>query len=353
MSALLEIDGVAKSFGPIRAVDGIDLAVAPNEFFALLGPSGCGKTTLLRLIAGFEHPDRGAIRLDGADITTTRPNKRPINLMFQSYALFPHMSVFHNVAYGLEMEGVRGVALKARVEEALLLVHLSDFAARKPHQLSGGQKQRVALARALVKRPKLLLLDEPLGALDRKLREKMQIELKRLQQETGIAFLVVTHDQEEALTMADRIALLDQGRIAQLGRPRDLYERPESRFVADFVGQMNFFEGHCRGAGFEVPGLGQVPAQGVDALPEGAAACLAVRPERVLLLEDRHPGTLAAEVAGSAYMGQDMIVHLRLAKNGMPLVARLPASHRLAAGVESGRQLHCRWAPEHARLLVK
>jgi len=353
VSALLEIAGVAKSFGTIRAVDGIDLAVAPNEFFALLGPSGCGKTTLLRLIAGFEHPDRGTVRLDGADITATRPNKRPINLMFQSYALFPHMTVFANVSYGLEMEGLRGAALKARVEQALGLVQLTDQAGRKPHQLSGGQKQRVALARALVKRPKLLLLDEPLGALDKKLREKMQIELKRLQQETGIAFLVVTHDQEEALTMADRIALLDHGKIAQLGRPRDLYERPESRFVADFVGQMNFFEGHRRGAGFDVAGLGLLPAQDLDALPEGAAASLAVRPERVVLSADPAPGALAASVVGSAYMGQDMVVHLALAESGLPLVARLAASHRLASGIENGSQVHCSWAAEHARLLVK
>jgi spermidine/putrescine ABC transporter ATP-binding subunit len=353
MSALLEIAGVAKSFSTIRAVDGIDLAVAPNEFFALLGPSGCGKTTLLRLIAGFEHPDRGTIRLDGADITAIRPNKRPINLMFQSYALFPHMTVFANVAYGLEMEGLRGPSLKARVEQALALVQLGDQASRKPHQLSGGQKQRVALARALVKRPKLLLLDEPLGALDKKLREKMQIELKRLQQETGIAFLVVTHDQEEALTMADRIALLDKGRIAQLGKPRDLYERPDSRFVADFVGQMNFFEGRRRGAAFEVAELGPLPAQGIDALPEGGSASLAVRPERVVLSETAQPGALAAEVVGSAYMGQDVIVHLALSGSGLPLVARLPAAHGLAAGVENGRRVHCSWAPEHARLLVR
>ena len=353
MSVLLEIADVAKSFGTIRAVDGIDLAVAPNEFFALLGPSGCGKTTLLRLIAGFEQPDDGRIRLDGADITAVKPNKRPINLMFQSYALFPHMTVFANVAYGLEMEGLRGTALKARVEQALGLVQLTDQASRKPHQLSGGQKQRVALARALVKRPKLLLLDEPLGALDKKLREKMQIELKRLQQETGIAFLVVTHDQEEALTMADRIALLDKGKIAQLGKPRDLYERPDSRFVADFVGQMNFFEGHRRGGGFDVAGVGLLPAQDLDSLSEGTAASLAVRPERVTLSETAQPGTLAATVVGSAYMGQDMIVHLALTGSGLPLVARLPAAHRLAAGVENGRQVHCNWAAEHAWLLVK
>ncbi len=353
MSALLEIEGVAKSFGTIRAVDGIDLGVARNEFFALLGPSGCGKTTLLRLIAGFEHPDRGTIRLDGIDITAMKPNKRPINLMFQSYALFPHMTVFANVAYGLEMEGLRGTELKARVEQALGLVQLSDQAARKPHQLSGGQKQRVALARALVKRPKLLLLDEPLGALDKKLREKMQIELKRLQQETGIAFLVVTHDQEEALTMADRIALLNHGKIAQLGKPRDLYERPDSRFVADFVGQMNFFEGRRRGGGFEVAGIGLLPAQDLDSVPDGSAASLAVRPERIVLSETAQPGGLAAEVVGSAYMGQDMIVHLALTGSGLPLVVRLPAAHGLAAGVENGRKVHCSWAAEHARLLVK
>jgi len=192
-----------------------------------------------------------------------------------------------------------------------------------------------------------------LGALDKKLREKMQIELKRLQQETGIAFLVVTHDQEEALTMADRIALLDHGKIAQLGRPRDLYERPESRFVADFVGQMNFFEGHRRGTGFEIAGLGILPAQDLDALPEGIAASLAVRPERVVLSEESHPGAFAAEVQGSAYMGQDMVVHLTLAGSGLPLVARLPASHRLAASIARGGQVHCSWSAEHARLLVK
>jgi spermidine/putrescine ABC transporter ATP-binding subunit len=353
MSALLQIDGITKRFGPVTAVDRIVLEVKDAEFFAILGPSGCGKTTLLRLIAGFEHPDRGTIRLDGADVTAVKPNKRPINLMFQSYALFPHMTVFANVAYGLEMEGLRGAELKARVEQALGLVQLSDQAVRKPHQLSGGQKQRVALARALVKRPKLLLLDEPLGALDKKLREKMQIELKRLQQETGIAFLVVTHDQEEALTMADRIALLDKGRIAQLGKPRDLYERPDSRFVADFVGQMNFFEGHRRGGGFEAAGLGRLPVLELDAVPEGAAASLAVRPERVVLSEEPQAGALAAAVIGSAYLGQDMMVHLALSNSGLPLVARLPAAHRLAAGVENGRRVHCSWAPEHARLLVK
>ncbi len=214
--ALLEIQGITKRFGPVTAVDGLSLTVNDGEFFAILGPSGCGKTTLLRVVAGFEQPDEGRVTLDGADITALKANRRPVNLMFQSYALFPHMSVAGNVAYGLEMEGVRGAELGRRVDEALALVRMSDYARRKPGQLSGGQKQRVALARALVKRPKVLLLDEPLGALDRKLREQMQIELKKLQQDSGIAFVVVTHDQEEALTLADRIALLDHGRIVQL-----------------------------------------------------------------------------------------------------------------------------------------
>ena len=352
MTALLQVDGVSKSFGPIVAVDDLSIAIADKEFFGLLGPSGCGKTTLLRMIAGFEQPDRGRILLDGVDITAMKPNRRPVNLMFQSYALFPHMSVQANIAYGLEMEGVSGGDLKRRVEEALALVQLSSHAARKPHQLSGGQKQRVALARALVKRPKLLLLDEPLGALDKKLREQMQIELKRLQQETGIAFLVVTHDQEEALTMADRIALLNAGRIAQLGRPRELYERPGNRFVADFIGQMNFIEGVRSGGGLNVPGLGSFAAANAQDVPEGMAAALAIRPERVRLSATPAADAIEGEVEGSAYLGQDLIVHLRLAATRQILVARLPASHVLAEQAERGRRLYCGWAAENARLLT-
>ena len=352
MTALLQVEGVTKSFGPIVAVDDLSIEISDKEFFGLLGPSGCGKTTLLRMIAGFEQPDKGRILLDGQDITAMKPNRRPINLMFQSYALFPHMSVHGNVAYGLEMEGVTGADLKRRVEEALALVQLSGQANRKPHQLSGGQKQRVALARALVKRPKLLLLDEPLGALDKKLREQMQIELKRLQQETGIAFLVVTHDQEEALTMADRIALLNAGRIAQLGKPRDLYERPGNRFVADFIGQTNFFEGVRRGAGLEIAGLGNLAASNAADVAEGTAAALAIRPERVTLSATPNAQAIEGEVVGSAYLGQDLIVHLRLKGGDRILVARLPASHALAEQAERGRRFYCAWSPEHARLLV-
>ncbi len=351
MKALLEVVGVSKSFGPVAAVDNLSLEVGGNEFFALLGPSGCGKTTLLRMIAGFEQPDQGRILLDGVDITGVKANKRPINLMFQSYALFPHMSVAGNVAYGLEMEGVRGAELTRRVDAVLELVQLSQLAKRKPAQLSGGQKQRVALARALVKRPKLLLLDEPLGALDKKLREQMQIELKRLQQETGITFLVVTHDQEEALTMADRIALLRQGRIAQLGEPRALYERPGSRFVADFIGQMNFLEGARVGDGFEVPGLGVFGAANLDDLPLGAMGSLALRPERITVQESRFEGALAAEVEGMAYLGQDLILHLRLGAQPKILVARVHAANPITTHVARGSRVWCGWPAAHSLIL--
>ncbi|WP_374378145.1 ABC transporter ATP-binding protein [Dongia sp.] len=351
MSALLEVAGVSKAFGPIKAVDNLSLAVAQNEFFALLGPSGCGKTTLLRMIAGFERPDQGRILLDGVDITDVKANRRPINLMFQSYALFPHMTVAGNVAYGLEMEGVRGADLKRRVDEALALVQLSPLAQRKPAQLSGGQKQRVALARALVKRPKLLLLDEPLGALDKKLREQMQIELKRLQQETGIAFLVVTHDQEEALTMADRIALLRQGHIAQLGEPRTLYERPRSRFVADFIGQMNFLEGRRIAEGFEVPGIGLLDAANIADVPAGTDGALAVRPERIVVSESDPGQAIAAEVEGLAYLGQDLILHLALAGQAKPLVARVPAANPLTTHVARGSRVWCSWSAAHSLIL--
>jgi spermidine/putrescine ABC transporter ATP-binding subunit len=351
MSTLLDVVGVTKAFGPIKAVDNLSISVGGNEFFALLGPSGCGKTTLLRMIAGFEKPDQGRILLDGVDITDVKANKRPINLMFQSYALFPHMTVAGNVAYGLEMEGVRGAELSRRVDEALALVQLSSLSARKPGQLSGGQKQRVALARALVKRPKLLLLDEPLGALDKKLREQMQIELKRLQQETGIAFLVVTHDQEEALTMADRIALLRQGHIAQLGEPRTLYERPNTRFVADFIGQMNFFDGQRVANGFDVPGLGVFDAANLADVVAGTAGSLAIRPERVVVSDTAIAGTIPAEVEGLAYLGQDLILHLKLDGQAKPLVARLPAANPLTTHIARGTKVWCGWSAAHSLIL--
>jgi ABC-type Fe3+/spermidine/putrescine transport system ATPase subunit len=239
MTALLEIQDVSRAFGDVTALDGVSLTIAENEFFALLGPSGCGKTTLLRSIAGFEHPDGGAILLGGDDLLDLPPNKRPVNLMFQSYALFPHLSVERNVAYGLEREKLPKAEVRRRTAEVLETVGLTALAHRRPRQLSGGQRQRVALARAIVKRPRLLLLDEPLSALDRKVRSEMQLELKRLQHEVGITFVVVTHDQEEAMSMADRIAVMAEGRVQQVASPLEMYRRPANLFVADFIGTSN------------------------------------------------------------------------------------------------------------------
>jgi len=240
---LLSLSGISKQFDGKTVLDELSLKIDDGEFITLLGPSGCGKTTLLRMMAGFELPDQGSVTLSGVDITQMPPETRPLNTVFQNYALFPHMSVFDNVAYGLKMEKRPKAEIRERVEEVLAMVQLEDFAGRKPHQLSGGQQQRVAIARAVVKRPKMLLLDEPLSALDYKLRRTMQVELKRLQRELGITFVFVTHDQEEALSMSDRIVVLKDGCIQQLGTPREVYERPANVFTARFVGQTNFFPG--------------------------------------------------------------------------------------------------------------
>jgi len=242
-TTLLSLSGISKQFGGKIVLDELSLTIDDGEFITLLGPSGCGKTTLLRMMAGFELPDQGTVTLSGVDITQTPPENRPLNTVFQNYALFPHMSVFDNVAYGLKMEKRPKAEIRERVEDVLAMVQLEDFASRKPHQLSGGQQQRVAIARAVIKRPKMLLLDEPLSALDYKLRRTMQVELKRLQRELGITFVFVTHDQEEALYMSDRIAVLKDGYIQQLGTPREVYERPANVFTARFVGQTNFFPG--------------------------------------------------------------------------------------------------------------
>src|SRR5881227_2382675 len=307
--ALLEIIGASKHFGAVAAVDRVSLAVEAGEFFALLGPSGCGKTTLLRLIAGFEMPDQGRILIDGTDVTAVPPYRRPVNMMFQSYALFPHLDVAGNIAFGLKQEGMPRPRRAARVEEMLALVQMSGFAKRRPHELSGGQKQRVALARALAKMPKLLLLDEPLAALDRKLRAETRLELTGIQERVGITFLVVTHDQEEALSMASCVAVMNQGRLVQTGVPAEIYERPASRFVADFVGEVNLFEGELTSAfncpalavaGFEQP----IPLPPDTKLPKGAAAALAVRPEKLVLSHAPPAGfAIAATVSSLGYLG--------------------------------------------------
>lgn len=279
---VVRIEDVSKRFGRVVAVDEVTLEIPRNAFFALLGPSGCGKTTLLRMIAGFERPSSGRILIDGEDVANVPPNRRPVNMVFQSYAVFPHMSVRRNVAYGLEVVGTPKAEVERRVAEALAMVRLEGLADRMPDQLSGGQKQRVALARALVKRPKLLLLDEPLSALDRKLREEMQLELVRLQREVGITFVIVTHDQDEALSMATAVAVMNLGRVLQVAPPRELYERPRTRFVADFIGSANVLEleaAEREGEGWRVkaPGFGWLRLCTDGAQP----VAIALRPEKI------------------------------------------------------------------------
>ncbi|MDR8410697.1 ABC transporter ATP-binding protein [Nonomuraea sp. 3-1Str] len=298
---MLKIDGITRRFGQVTALDGVSLEIGQGEFFALLGPSGCGKTTLLRIIAGFETPDDGTVTLDGDDLLALPPNRRPISLMFQSYALFPHMTVAKNVAYGLEREKLPREEIRRRVGEVLETVGLSAHGDRKPAQLSGGQRQRVALARSIVKRPRLLLLDEPLSALDKKVRADMQLELKRLQHEVGITFVVVTHDQEEAMSLADRIAVFDSGSVRQVDEPVALYERPRSPFVAGFVGANNLFRGTARTGGVDAGELGELAGTPLEELEEGAAALLCVRPEQIVLHRSGDP---ADENAGDGESGE-------------------------------------------------
>ncbi len=350
---VLALDSVTKRFGDAAAVDDVSLAFEEGEFFALLGPSGCGKTTLLRLLAGFAAPDSGRILLDGADVTAMRANRRPLNLMFQSYALFPHLNVRRNVAYGLEMERLPRAEVRRRTEEILERTALGDAADRMPSQLSGGQQQRVALARALVKRPRLLLLDEPLAALDRKLREEMQIELKRLQAELGVTFVVVTHDQEEALVMADRLALMNAGRIVQHGTPRDVYESPATRFAATFIGVSNLFEGELADGGLVAGRHGtlRVPAGGAT---RGRAA-LAVRPER-MTLEAAEPGDgrngVRGTVSAVAYHGSDLNVHVRVGGPESAVVVRADSAGS-APRWRAGQSVWCVWNPGEGRLLTE
>lgn len=301
---LVRFEKVVKRFDGETAVNGVSLDIYPGEFFALLGPSGCGKTTLMRLLAGFETPDEGRVLLAGEDLAGKRPHERPVNMMFQSYALFPHMTVADNVAFGLKQDGLRGDALAERVREALARVEMEALAARKPQQLSGGQKQRVALARCLAKRPRALLLDEPLAALDKHLRERTQLELMALRERLGITFIVVTHDQDEAMGMAGRVAVMDKGRILQVGTPRELYDRPLTRTVAGFFGHMNIWEGTVETPDRVACAVGAVRV--AAPLPRaGARVAVAVRPEQIALQavagqsgENHFAGTVADVVYG-------------------------------------------------------
>lgn len=321
----IKVVGVTKKFGTFVAVDSVDLNIYQGELFSLLGGSGCGKTTLLRMLAGFEEPSEGKIFIDGVDMAGIPPYERPVNMMFQSYALFPHMTVEKNVGYGLRRDGVPGNEIKTRVEEMLEMVELGQFAKRKPHQLSGGQRQRVALARALVKRPKVLLLDEPLGALDKRLREQTQFELMDLQYRLGITFVVVTHDQEEAMTLSTRIAVMNEGEFVQIGTPTEIYEYPENRFVANFIGSANMFEGRVTDNGRDHV---SVKCHGIDtdfyidhgmSIKEGASVWIAVRPEKVKISkqapDEMKYNFLKGKVNDIGYMGNHSIFRV-MTENG-------------------------------------
>jgi putrescine transport system ATP-binding protein len=359
----ISFEGVSKRFGEFTAVDNISLGIYEREFFALLGPSGCGKTTLMRMVAGFEEPTEGRVRLDGNDLAGVPPYRRPTNMMFQSYALFPHMNVEANIAFGLKQEGMPKDQVARRVEEMLKLVKLTPFAKRKPHQLSGGQKQRVALARSLAKKPKVLLLDEPLGALDKKLREETQFELTDLQVDLGLTFIIVTHDQEEAMTLADRIAVMDHGQIIQIGTPAEIYEQPNSRYVADFIGNINLLEGRVATAGggtvrIDSGGTGAtiVVNQEVASTP-GDTAWFAIRPEKLSVSldapADASVNAIAGEVHDIGYLGDISIYHVRL-PTGATVKATLTNRTRL---VERPITWHDKvwltWTPDSGVVLTR
>ena len=339
----LWVQKVSKRFGALAAVDSVDLAVPRGAFFALLGPSGCGKTTLLRMIAGFAQPDDGIIAIDGAPMNGVPANLRPTNMVFQSYAIFPHLNVFDNVAYGLRKARLGHDALRARVEAMLATVRLEGLGNRRAEELSGGQRQRVALARALVRQPKILLLDEPLGALDKRLREVMQVELRSLQKSLGITFLLVTHDQEEALSMADHVAVMSGGKILQIATPRELYERPNCREVADFIGQINFFhatvksiEGETVTANAGVLGLVTLPRANFGfPFAVGDHVLLALRPERITLAG----GTFAGEIIAATFLGDRTHYQVKIAGRSEPVFVA-------AAGAAPQGHVMLDWAPE-------
>ena len=317
----IAFENVTKRFGDFTAVNNLSLTIYEREFFALLGASGCGKSTLLRMLAGFEEPTSGRILLDGQDLRGIPPYRRPVNMMFQSYALFPHMTVEANIAFGLRQDGMPRAQIAARVAEMLKLVKLEHFAKRKPHQLSGGQRQRVALARSVAKRPKVLLLDEPLGALDKKLREETQFELMDLQQDLGLTFVVVTHDQEEAMTMADRIAIMDKGEVMQVATPAEIYEAPVSRFVADFVGNVNLLEGTVEareGDKATIAGKSgaRIAVENAGDATNGSNVAFAIRPEKIRVSSkppaDGPNNVMEGEIWDLAYLGDMTVYHVRL-----------------------------------------
>ena len=337
----LQTRQLVKRFDDVVAVDAVSLTVQKGEIFALLGSSGCGKSTLLRMLAGFEKPSSGTVLLGGVDIATFPPYRRPINMMFQSYALFPHLSVWDNIAFGLKREGMAKVLLQARVDDMLGLVQLRDLAQRKPHQLSGGQQQRVALARSLAKRPQLLLLDEPLGALDRKLREQTQFELVNIIEKVGVTCVMVTHDQEEAMTMASRIAVMSRGKVVQVGTPKDIYEFPNSRFVADFIGNINIFDGRINTSHEVQTDVGVIQIQNnqnniATTVPHrgGNAVSVAIRPEKINIAKTRPIATanlFSGKVREIGYLGSYTSFLLEMAGGKTVRVNTINHTHGFSA----------------------
>ncbi len=358
----IQIERVTKKFGDFVAIDNLSLDIYRNEFFALLGPSGCGKTTLLRMLAGFESPSSGRILLDGEDVSTVPPHQRLVNMMFQSYALFPHMTVAKNIGFGLKQDKVPAAQIKQRVDDMLELVQLGEFAQRKPHQLSGGQRQRVALARSLIKQPKLLLLDEPLGALDKKLREQTQFELMNLQEELGITFMIVTHDQEEAMTVSSRIGLMINGELEQVATPSELYEVPHSRFVAEFIGDVNILEGRYDGSGEF--GLEMVckeseskiqSTQRLD-VARGTTIWAAIRPEKLEISKQPPEGTpnvLKGKVWDIGYGGSFSTYHVRLPNGKTMTAVRANRERSLEKSITWEDEVYLSWAPKSAVILTE
>jgi putrescine transport system ATP-binding protein len=362
----IRFENITKRFGTFTAVDNLTLDIYEREFFSLLGPSGCGKTTLMRMLAGFEEPTEGRILLQGKDISGVPPYKRPTNMMFQSYALFPHMTVEKNIAFGLEQDKLAKGEIAARVEEMLKLVKLEQFAKRKPNQLSGGQRQRVALARSLAKRPKVLLLDEPLGALDKKLREETQFELMDIQHSLGLTFLIVTHDQEEAMTVSDRIAVMDKGVIVQVATPAEIYEAPNSRYVADFIGDINIVEATVKetGSALGAPGLIELDSQGLSIAVEqecaavrGDAVAFAIRPEKVRISVDppADPGVNAVhgEVWDIGYLGDFSVFIVKLDDGRVMRAAQANVSRLVDRPITFGDMVWLTWPVEAGLVLTR
>src|SRR5258707_1100518 len=356
---LVRFENVSRRFGDVAAVDGLSLDIYRDEFFALLGPSGCGKTTLLRLLAGFERPDEGRIMLGGLDIVATPPHRRPVNMMFQSYAVFPHLTVAGNIAFGLRQDGLAKAAIAARVDEMLALVKLEGLGGRRPDQLSGGQRQRVALARSLAKRPQVLLLDEPMAALDRKLREETKFELMDLQARLGLTFVVVTHDQEEAMTVAHRIAVMNKGRIVQAATPAEIYEQPRSRWVAEFVGDVNLIEGVVweTGAGEAVIADKGGRRYRVTAdVAVGAQVFIALRPEKVRIqavpAPPDAPNAMRGRVWDIGYLGGISVYKVRLDRRAVVEASVANVTRLTGQAIGADEEVWLSWPPDAAVVLT-